>query len=59
MTQLDVYELAANHQRDLGDDATDDAQIRASNLRSHGDDHGAALWREIAAELTRLRTAAE
>lgn len=59
MASLDIYELASSLQRDLGNGATDAALDRASNLRSHGDDHGAALWREVAEELYRQKAAAE
>lgn len=42
-------------QRDYGDAAADTAMDIASDMRTHGDDHGAAVWRAIADELARER----
>jgi hypothetical protein len=59
MVDLDIRNLAIDLVRDLGDAANDAARARAIDLGSHGDDHGAAVWREVAAELDRRKRVAD
>lgn len=53
MISLDARDIANDLRRDLGDAAGETARARASDLRTHGDEHGAALWREVVRELDR------
>ena len=39
--------------RFLSNAAADTALDIASDMRQHGDDHGAAVWRDIATQLSR------
>lgn len=59
MIGLDVTNLASELRRELGDSASDAAHARAVDMLTHGDDHGAAVWREVALTLDRGPSAAE
>ena len=50
-----MTEIIQELQRDYGEAAVDTALGIASDMRRHGDDHGAAVWRTIADELARER----
>lgn len=53
MIGLDVSSLASELFREHGEAAVATARARASDMRTHGDDHGAAVWQEVALTLDR------